>query len=157
MEDGRDEKNVVDLTCADPGIRRDQAVTWLKSFRWIDGEKVVQGLCHATEKCRQPMAPLRHHFALCIEERTAEIPSFGHNTRERGSQQCDLCLIDDGEKLVPPHRERRCIKRCRLGLRHWCHPCSEITSIRRSSTRACAPGGTTAVDSRSSMIAGPEI
>ena len=147
MEDRRDEEDVVDLAGADPGIGGDQAVARLQGLGREGGQKIVQGLRHAAEKCRQPVPALRDHLALRVEQGATEVPGFGDDAREGGAQQRDLRLVDDGEQLVPPHGERGGVERRRIVCTASRYPFSVITSMRRSSTSTRAPGGTTVVDS----------
>src|SRR3990172_6889546 len=75
-----------------------------------------------------------------------EAPRLAHDGRERRPLERRRLLVDDPDQAVPADLERDGIE---------AHAGTSTTSARPASTRQRAPGPRTAVDSRSSTIAGP--
>ena len=145
-EDRRADRHVVEVAGRLPRIVGDQHVAGRQPRRRIGGQEVLHRQRHRVDVTGRAGDGLGHHEAPRIEHAGREIAGLAHDRGERGALQRGRLLVDDADQPVPADLQRDGIE--------GHHP-SSTTSVRRSSTRQRAPGPTTAVDSRSSTMAGP--
>jgi hypothetical protein len=70
-------------------------VAGLQGFGRVGGLKVVQGLRHAAEKCRQPCRPWAIISPFVSNRRKRSPRASVDDAREGGAQQRHLRLVDD--------------------------------------------------------------
>ena len=145
VEDRPDEAEVGEVAGGDPRVVGAEDVAVLQGRRREALEQAPRGVGEDPGEHRQARQRLGQADAVLVEEREAEVARLADDRRERRAEERLVGLAHQGDQAVPVDLERD-----RIDVRH-----SVITRFSSSSTRAVAPGGTTAVDSCSSTTAGP--
>ena len=146
VEDGRDDRHVVDLAGRLPRIVRDQHVARLERVGRVGVHEVAHAGGHRVDVAGRARQRLGHHVRVAVEHAAGQVLRLAHDGREGGAHQRHLLLVDHRQQPVPEHLEAEDV-----------HHATVTTRFHRSSTTARPPGPITSVDSRSSTIAGPSI
>ena len=154
-EDRRADGDVVELPRRLPGVVGDQHVAGPQRVERVGAQEVAHGEGHRVDVARRAGHRLGDHVAAAVEDARPR----GRRPRARSSVNAVRCSAAACSLTTPMRRFQQTSRvtgsmhrRPRLPARHLT---SSTTSVGRSSTRQRAPGPMTAVDSRSSTMAGP--
>ena len=150
FEDRRHYRYVVDLAGGHPRIVGYQNIAWLERTGWILVEEMAQSGGHGVDVAGGAGERLGHHPAVGVEHPAGQILGLPHDGAEGGALQGHLLLVDDRQHPAPEHLDQN-----RIQSGGHVPPPKVTTILSLSSTRTRPPLPMTAVDSRSSMMAGP--
>src|SRR3989441_11575315 len=178
-EDRRADRDVVEMARREPGIVRDQDVARPERLERARGQEVLHRERHGVDVPGRACHRLGDHEAATVEDAGREVARLAHDRGEGRSLERRGLLIDDADEALPadlegdrvcwsggreagfgrgwPERGAAWFRTPGLARRAASVLHDLISTMMASpvSTRVRAPGPITAVDSRSSTIAGP--
>ena len=152
VKDRRDHREVEQVAGGGPRVVGDQGVAGTQGCERMAGHDVVaHAIGHGVDVAGGAGDRLRQHAPAGVEHAGGQVARLAHHGGEGSVDQGRRLLVDDGDQPVAQHLQRD-------GIDHDAPPAaaSDLTSRQPPAPRATLhPGGTTVVDSASSMIAGP--
>src|SRR5213593_2870804 len=163
----------------EPGVVRDQDVARPERLERARGQEVLHRERHGVDVAGGARHRLGDHEAAAVEDASREIARLAHDRGEGRPLERRSLLVDDADEAVPadlegnrvywsggreagfdrgwPERGAPWLRTPGLPRRAASRRHGAISTMRArpASTRARPPGPITAVDSRSSTIAGP--
>jgi len=151
VEDGAHDADIVEVARQGPRVVRDEDVPRRAGFRRKPGDEALDAEGHGPGLARGREGALGQLAASPVGEHAGVIVGVAEQARESGAGHGAVRLVHDGNQSAPEDLQGNRVENCSHG-----HASSKaIHKNPNSSVRTRASSPATAVDSLSSMMAGP--
>jgi hypothetical protein len=100
-EDGRDDRDVVQVPGAEPGVVREVDVALQRVLRAETGGEVPDAFGHGVDVARRARDRLRHHPRLGVKEPGGQVARLPHRGGKGGAHERHRLFLDHRDQAVP--------------------------------------------------------